>query len=186
MASESKNELLLEKVTDAAATKKSCSEAKRQFTNADARRVDVDPANTQEFTPANKFTAVHSPTTGMVDCVKYWAGGSLQKVFELLLALMTAFGLKERMTEELKAEDEGTCAEIVSQLHDSVQILKCCSSEEQRQQLRVVLTAAAPKAAAKCDNTGMGNKFADAFELHRKSVPYLECIEKRAEITAAA
>ena len=52
--------------------------------------------------------------TGVVDCVKHWAGGSLQKVFELLLALMTAFGLKERMTEELKAEAEGNCAESVS------------------------------------------------------------------------
>jgi hypothetical protein len=185
-ASESKNELLQAKVADATAAKKSCTEAKRQNTIADARRVDVDPANTQGFTPANKSTAVHAPMTGMVDSIKYWAGGSLEKVFELLFAMMAAFGLKERVAEELKAEAEGTNAEIVSRLHDSVQILKCCNSEEQRQQYRVVLTAAAPESAAKCDNTGMGSKFADALEVNRKSVPYLECIEKRAEITAAA
>jgi hypothetical protein len=174
------------KVSKADSAMKEQAEHKRQETLAENRRVDVDDANEEAFTVDTKRTAMTAERTGMVDVIKYWAKGSAQKVFELVMAIITVFSLKQRVADELGVEADKTNADIVESLHDSVQILKCCNSEEQRQQYRVVLTASAPKSAARCDNTGMGNKFADRLEINRKSVPYLECIAKRAEIEVAA
>jgi hypothetical protein len=162
------------------------AEHKRQESIGDSRRVKVDQANKEGFTPANKSTALNAERTGILACIRYWAQGSVQKVFELVMAIMTTFGLKERVADELGVEAVGTNAAIVTRLHDSVQILKACSSEEQRQQYRVLLTAAAPEKAHRTDSTGMGNKFADALQVNRKSVPYLDSIAKRAEIDDAA
>jgi hypothetical protein len=174
------------KALRAADAVESQAEHKRQETLGDSRRVEVGKANQEGFTARNKSNALNAERTGILACIKYWAQGSAQKVFELVMAIMTTFGLKERVADELGVEVAGTNAAIVTRLHDSVQILKACSSEEQRQQYRVLLTAAAPEKAQRTDSTGMGNKFADALQVNRKSVPYLDSIAKRAEIDDAA
>ena len=162
------------------------SERKRQETLAANRRVDIDPESKEAFTAANKSTAMNAEGTGVVAAIKCWAQGSVEKVFQLLLSIMAVFGLQQRMAEHLMVEAEGTNAEMVSRLHDSVQILKRCESEEPRQQHRIVLTAAAPVLVDKGDSTGMLAKFADALGINRKSVPLTQSVVKRQEIDVAA
>jgi len=80
---------------------------------------------------------MHADRTGLKATVLYWAGGSIEKVFELLLAVMAAFGLRQRMADELKVQAEGTSASIVSRLRGALAILQGCKNEEQRQHYRV-------------------------------------------------
>ena len=116
----------------------------------------------------------------------YWAGGSIEKVFQLLLAVLAAFGLRQRMADELEVELNATNAQVTSSINGAVQILKACESEEQRQQYRVVMTAAAPPLVKKGDHSGQQSDVADAIGVNRKSVPYMESVQKRKAIEAAA
>ena len=170
----------------AEASKKACSEAKRQETLAANRRsVEVDPSNTEMFTAANKSTALHADKTGMIDTIRYWVQGSAERVLQLLIALMAAFGIREQVAVELKAEAEGVNADIVSRLHGSLQILKQCETEEQRQHYRVVLTSVAPKPVKERDPTGRERDFADALGVNRNGKPWCDSVDKRVEIDAA-
>ena len=51
----STNELLQAQVDSAAAAKKACTDASRQESNAEVRRVDIDPANKDKLNKANKY-----------------------------------------------------------------------------------------------------------------------------------
>jgi hypothetical protein len=159
-------------VDASAAAKKTCTEANRQATNAANRCVEIDPANKEGFTAANKHTAMNAGQTGIVWGSKYWAQGSMEKVFQLLLATMSTFGLRQRMKHELEVEVEGTSAGIVSRLHDALATLSGCKSEEQRQHHRVLLTAVAPVLVAQGDSTGLEAKFADELGINRTGKPY--------------
>ena len=55
---------------------RAASNQKRQDSLAEARRVDIDPASQEVFTAANKSTALHVDSTGLVDTVKYWVQGA--------------------------------------------------------------------------------------------------------------
>ena len=112
----SEKEKLQAQVAAATTAKKACSETAKQKTLAVQRRVDIDPVNKEGFTAANKYTAMSADQTGIVATVKYWAHGSMEKVFELLMGLMLAFGLRERVAAELKVELDATNAQV-AQLH---------------------------------------------------------------------
>jgi hypothetical protein len=182
----SKNELLQAQVDSAAAAKKACTDASRQESLAAQRRVDIDIENKEGFTAANKHTAMHADRTGLKATVLYWAGGSIEKVFEMLLAVMAAFGLRQRMADELKVQAEGTSASIVSRLHGALAILQGCKNEEQRQHYRVVLTAAAPVPVAQGDSTGLEAKFADELGINRTGKPLKDSVWQRVQIDADA
>ena len=124
--------------------------------------------------------------TGLKATVLYWADGSIEKVFQLLLAVLAAFGLRQRMTDELEVELNATNAQVTSSINGAVQILKACESEEQRQQYRIVMTAAAPPLVKKGDHSGLQSDVADVIGVNRKSVPYMESVQKRKAIDAAA
>ena len=182
----SANELLQVQVNNGAAQKKACTENAKQKSLAAQRRVDIDPANKEGFTAANKYTAMAADQTGIMATVKYWAQGSMEKVFQLLMSLMLAFGLRERVAAELKVELDKTNAQVTSSINGAVQILKGCECEEQRQQYRIVMTAAAPPLVKKGDSSGLQSEVADAIGVNRKSIPYMECVQKRNKINAAA
>ena len=182
----SKNELLQAQVDSAAAAKKACTDASRQESLAAQRRVDIDIENKEGFTAANKHTAMHADRTGLKATVLYWAGGSIEKVFELLLAVMAAFGLRQRMADELKVQAEGTSASIVSRLRGALAILQGCKNEEQRQHYRVVLTAAAPVSVAQGDSTGLEAKFADELGINRTGKPLKDSVWQRVQIDVDA
>jgi len=129
---------------------------------------------------------MHADRTGLKATVLYWAGGSIEKVFELLLAVMAAFGLRQRMEDELKVQAEGTSASIVSRLRGALAILQGCKNEEQRQHYRVVLTAAAPVPVAQGDSTGLEAKFADELGINRTGKPLKDSVWQRVQIDADA
>ena len=99
---------------------------------------------------------------------------------------MLAFELRERVAAELKVELDATNAQVASSINGAVQILKCCECEEQRQQYRIVMTAAAPPLVKKGDSSRLQSGVADAIGVNRKSIPYMESVQQRNKINAAA
>jgi len=184
---ETENELLQAKILKSEKAARAETERKRQESRAGKRRLVVNIDNITELSVADKSTAMTTPSTGLIDCVKYWARGSAVAVLQLVLALISHFKLEDQVAAELRSVR--TVAEtnqyIVGRLSDSLQILKQCQNEEQRREYRIVLTALAPdKVAAR--QQGMGRQTAEALGVNRKAAPFLESIDKRAEIDAAA
>jgi hypothetical protein len=84
-----------------AATKK-----KRRDTTATGRRkaIDYEDRHTK-LDPKGKHAALHGTgaagaDNGLVDCVMYWARGSLGIVFQLVMALIATFKLRDMVTSK--------------------------------------------------------------------------------------
>jgi hypothetical protein len=120
----------------------------------------VDPKNKETWNnPSDQNYAVSGAKRSVLATVRYFSKGSISKAFDIVMALITAFGLEQRVRNYLDERTSSkTNAYIVQRLHEAVQMLKQCDSEEQRQQYRIVLTAIAPEKAERRDIHGMGVK----------------------------
>ena len=75
---------------------------RRLDTTATGRRKEIDYTDRDSrLNPKDKYHALHGTDAAGVDsglfaCVRYWARGSLGIVFQLVMALITSFSLKEK------------------------------------------------------------------------------------------
>ena len=161
------------------------TEQKRQVSRAESRRVDIDPENKEKVSADDLSTAKLASVTGLIDTVKYWAQGSVAAVLQIVMMLITTFGLESQVAAELSAELDETNQYIVNRAKESFDILKECRTEEQRQHYRVVLTALAPEKVEE-RHAGMSRRVAAALGVNRNRPPFKDSVAKRAEIDAAA
>ena len=127
--------------------------------------------------------------TGVNDTLKYWCQGSQEKLLQMIMAQIEAFGLREEVSGQLgltvtlnkkQQRDAETNAYIVRTAADAFAILKQCRTETQRLQYRLGMTMLAPIAGDE-----MANCVAKALEVPTNK-PYKESIAKRAAINVAA
>jgi hypothetical protein len=88
--------------------------------------------------------------------------------------------------QQLGAEQDLTNQYIVNRARNALRILKCCDSERQRREYRIVLTALMPEQKKKGDNTGMQTKVAAALGVNRNRATFRESVALRAEIDKLA
>ena len=161
------------------------SEQKRQDSRAESRRVELDKAVKDKFNDADKSTALLSKCSGLVDTLKYWCQGSEHKLLQLVMSQIRHFNLEDKVAGELDAQCSTRDAKtnrtnryIVSRARSALQTLKQCTSEQQRQEYRVVLTALAPE-------KGRAKSVAAALGVSRDKKPMVDAIKKRSEIEIA-
>ena len=116
----------------------------------------------------------------MVDTLRYWCDGSVDKALELVLASMKHLGLRDRVVDALGLKQNETHAYIVERIKAAVAELKHCRSEEQRQQYRIILTAVAPEPGRR-----MGKRVADVVGARRDRAHFRKSRAKRAAIDAS-
>jgi hypothetical protein len=179
------NELLRAEAERGVEAVAAARERGRQESRQESRRHEISSENTAVFTRANKSTAMTTPATGVLACIKYWSEGSAMKVLQLIMALISTFCLQELVAVELGLQHNETNQYIVDRLGDSLRVLRQCRSEEQRQHFRVVLTAVAPKKVG-CRRRGMSRRVAEALHVNRNSKPFRDSVDKRAKIDEAA
>ena len=145
---ETQNEMLQAKAKRAAAATSFQLHHKRQSTCATAKIQPIDDENKEELSIADKSTAMTTPFEaergrpgGLCDCIQYWARGSVVAVFQLVMGLIAHFHLEEKVRQQLGAEQDLTNQYIVNRARNALSILKCCDSERQRREYRIVLTA---------------------------------------------
>ena len=174
------------KVAKGECAQKSQTERVRQESRAEKRRVEIDPSNKEPLSATKLSTAKLSEGTGIMDTVKYWARGSAVAVLQLVMILISSFGLESEVAAELGAQLDETNQYIVNRAKNSLQILKQCRTEEQRQHFRIVLTALAPTKADARDNAGIGRRVAEALDVNRNRATFRDSVGVRAEIDQAA
>ena len=82
---------------------------KRLGTTATGRRKEIDCNDCDtRLNPKGKHAALHGTdeagaNSGMLDCVKYWARGSLGIDFQLIMALITTSKLKDMVSADCLA-----------------------------------------------------------------------------------
>jgi hypothetical protein len=184
----------LQRQLDTAATHQADLEKKVAVDNKATRRraVGIDTKNWQQW-PSDttgrkgKSDAMTTDVTGVLACMRYWCKGSVGKLLQIVLALISAFQLEESVLEKLQTPAtirQRTNECIVQRLHGSLQELKEDRTEPGRLAYRTVLTAVAPVCAAKGDSSGMKSKFAKELGINRNSVPYADAIYMRQGIDA--
>jgi hypothetical protein len=184
----------LQRQLDTAATHQAELEKKVAVDNKATRRraVGIDTKNWQQW-PSDttgrkgKSHAMTKEVTGVLACMRYWCKGSVGKLLQIVLALISAFQLEESVLEKLQTPAtirQRTNECIVQRLHGSLQELKEDRTEPGRLAYRTVLTAVAPVCAAKGDSSGMKSKFAKELGINRNSVPYADAIYMRQGIDA--
>ena len=184
----------LQRQLDTAATHQAELEKKVAVDNKATRRraVGIDTKNWQQW-PSDttgrkgKSDAMTTDVTGVLACMRYWCKGSVGKLLQIVLALISAFQLEESVLEKLQTPAtirQRTNECIVQRLHGSLQELKEDRTEPGRLAYRTVLTAVAPVCAAKGDSSGMKSKFAKELGINRNSVPYADAIYMRQGIDA--
>jgi hypothetical protein len=190
---EVKNELLTAEVKRAAKATGSQKNLKRQSTCATTRIEPIDRNNKEELSIPDKHTAVTTPFDvdkgrpgGLLDCIRYWARGSICAVLQLVMALITHFHLEQEVKQKLVAEQDYTNQYIVNRARDALSVLKCCDSEQQRREYRIVLTALMPEAVKKGDPTGMQAKVAKALGVNRNRPTFKESVARRVDIDKLA
>jgi hypothetical protein len=155
-------------------------QAQRLHSRATDRRVEISAAGGAEFQPANKSTAMLADGTGMVDSVKYWAEGSRKKALQLVTSLVKHFSFHDDIVQEFRLAENDTNAYIVDRIQAAIAVLKQCSSEEQREQYHVILTALAPEPGKRFEA-----RVATAVGARRGGAPFKAAMKKRVEIDAA-
>ena len=85
------------------------------------------------------------------------------------MALIAHFHLEQAVKQKLGAEQDHTNQLIPV---DALSVLKCCDSEQQRREYRIVLTALMPGQKKKGDNTGMQAKVAAALGVNRNRATF--------------
>ena len=183
--SASNAELERAKAAKGAEAQKLLTESKRQDSIKETRRLEIDCENKEQLTVPDKSTAMRSDDTGMLDTMKYWARGSLAAVLQLIMALIHHFKVESEVAAELGLQQNETNQYIVDRLSSSLQILKQCRTEEQRQHYRVVLTAVAPVKVGE-KHQGMSRRVAEALKVNRNRKPFRAAVDLRAEIDQAA
>ena len=145
----------------------------------------------QSLVPAIPPVSMHCThqciVTGVNDTLKYWCQGSQEKLLQLIMAQIEAFGLREEVSGQLwltlnkkQQRDAETNVHIVRTAADAFAILKQCRTETQRLQYRLAMTVLAPTSGDE-----MRNRVAKALKvpIHK---PYKESIAKHAAINVAA
>jgi hypothetical protein len=144
----------------------------------------------QSLVPAMPPVSMHCThqcvDTGVNDTLKYWCQCSQEKLLQMIMAQIEAFGLREEVSGQLgltlnkkQQRDVETNAHIVRIAADALAILKQCRTETQRLQYRLAMTVLAPTAGE------WRNRVAKALEVPIFK-PYKESIKKRAAINVAA
>ena len=142
----------------------------------------------QSLVPAMPPVSMHCThqcvDTGVNDTLKYWCQCSQEKLLQMIMAQIEAFGLREEVSGQLgltlnkkQQRDVETNAHIVRIAADALAILKQCRTETQRLQYRLAMTVLAPTAGE------WRNRVAKALEVPIKN-PYKESIKKRAAMSA--
>ena len=172
----------------AADATKAAIDRKRQESKASARRIEVDATNEEPLSTDDLSTAKLFEATVVMDTIKYWAQGSVAAVLQLVMMLISSFGLESQVAAELGAELDQRNLYIVNRANAALQILKQCRTKEQRQHYRIVQTALAPEKVEHRDNQGMGTRVAAALGVSRQGAPFCDhdSVDVRAEIDAAA
>ena len=183
---EAQNAALVSKVSKGCAARSAMSTAKRLKTAAINKRQPIDSANQTEFGVGMKGHVMVGPKsdrdersqpTFIVDTLEYHCQGSERKLLDVVLDIVRRYSLEDAVLGQLGAATESTAAYIVGRARASLQELKKCQSEGQRQQYRTVLTALAPE-----DGAGMAAPVAAALGVGRQKRPFLDALAKRAEI----
>ena len=74
---------------------------------------------------------------------------------------------------------------ITDRVKHALDIMKLNRDEQGKRDYRLALTICAPVKMAEGNRYGMGRKVADRLDVDRQSTPFLDAVEKRAEIDAA-
>ena len=131
---------------------------------------------------------IRDPLNGMLPWLQYHAQGSSRRAALIVEALVNT--LPESCKDEIRSllDTDGKAAaavehEIANRLCDAIDILKHGTTEQERLELRVLLTAIAHrKKATRTDPTGWGSKFCKRLNINRNGKPYRDSVEHRAGI----
>jgi len=173
-------ELAEAKVAKTGESIKVLTEQKRQASIHQRRCIEIDSANMEELSSQNKCTAMNSDVTGVLACIKHWARGSHAALMQIVMAVIACFQLQDDVASELGLQQNATNQYIVQRANASMQVLKQCGNEEQRQQYRALLAMLAPEMGA-----DMAARTAAALGVRRASKPFTEAIQQRAIIDKA-
>ena len=153
---------------------------------AKRRTIPISADNKERFTNLS-YAMREAEKTSVEACMRYWCMGSVLKLLQTVMAIITTFGIEQHVLDKLQGpatKQQQTEHHIVQRLSVVADELKDCNSEEARQDYRKLLTYIAPEKKKRGDNTGMKKKVADAVGIFRKSVPYADAIDLRVTINA--
>jgi hypothetical protein len=146
----------LQRQLDAAAVDKATFQ-KQQSLDAKAakrRAVHLNSDNQEQWDLTvdkekhQKGNAMNAPMTGVLACMRYWCRGSIGKLLQIVLTLISQFRLEEpvlNVLQEPVATKQRTNDYIVYRLNCALQELKEDRTEAGRQAYRTILTAVAPE-----------------------------------------
>ena len=162
-------------------TTQQVSTAKRLKTNNTLKSKPIDPENRTPFGRGVLSTRMLGTRgVGIVDMLEVHCEGSQEKLVSIVHSIIDRFNIRDRMVADFGVALDQTNALIVGQLRSVLQELKQCRSEQQRQQYRIILTAAVP-----APGSYQEEPVAAALGVYRQGKPFKDSITMRAEITAA-